>query len=105
MKFDATDLAQYIKDHEAVWPEMQQALVECGWHNYSLFFRADGFAIGYYETEHETHQQACDAMGKQEVNTKWQNAMKRYTASGVRPDEAMQELTHYFYLGTDQQRQ
>ena len=34
MLFDTSDIAQYIKDHETVWPEMQQALRESGWHNY-----------------------------------------------------------------------
>jgi L-rhamnose mutarotase len=46
MKFDSGDLDQYLLDHEAVWPEMQEALVRSGWHNYSLWYRKDGFAIG-----------------------------------------------------------
>jgi hypothetical protein len=37
MKFEPAELSQYLTDHEAVWPEMQEALVACGWHNYSLF--------------------------------------------------------------------
>ena len=55
-----------MKDHEAVWPEMQEALVRCGWHNYSLFCREDGFAVGYFETE-KGLQSALDAMGKEPV--------------------------------------
>ena len=39
LQFETADLDQYLKDHEEVWPEMQQALVDCGWHNYSLFYR------------------------------------------------------------------
>ena len=39
LQFETADLPQYLKDHEEVWPEMQQALVDCGWHNYSLFYR------------------------------------------------------------------
>ena len=50
LQFEPSRLGEYLKDHEAVWPEMQQALVSCGWHNYSLFYRADGFAVGYFET-------------------------------------------------------
>ena len=30
LQFDPTNLPQYIEDHRAVWPEMQQALVNCG---------------------------------------------------------------------------
>ena len=41
MQFNTTELAAYLADHEAVWPEMQQALVAAGWHNYSLFYRED----------------------------------------------------------------
>ena len=52
LQFESSKLGSYLKDHEAVWPEMQTALVECGWHNYSLFYRADGFAVGYFETPH-----------------------------------------------------
>jgi L-rhamnose mutarotase len=101
MKFDTSDLPQYLEDHKSVWPEMQEALRETGWHNYSLFYRPDGFAIGYYETENDTHQNSCDKMDQMEVNARWQEAMKKYTASGVRPDEDMQVLEQYFYLGTD----
>ena len=55
MQFTPSRLDEYLKDHEAIWPEMQQALVECGWHNYSLFYRPDGFAVGYFETSSELY--------------------------------------------------
>jgi hypothetical protein len=35
-------LDEYKEIHKDVWPEMQQALAEAGWHNYSLFMREDG---------------------------------------------------------------
>ncbi len=37
--------------HRHVWPEMQAALRETGWANYSLFLRDDGLLVGYLETE------------------------------------------------------
>ena len=43
-------LAEYKDRHREVWPEMQDALRETGWHNYSLFLRPDGLLIGYVET-------------------------------------------------------
>jgi L-rhamnose mutarotase len=101
MQFDPTNLQQYIEDHKAIWPEMQEALVGCGWHNYSLFYRPDGFAVGYYETDNETHEESCRLMGETAINPRWQDAMKKYTAENVRPDEAMVVLDQYFYLGTD----
>jgi hypothetical protein len=40
-------------------------------------------------------------MGETAINPRWQDAMKKYTAENVRPDEAMVVLDQYFYLGTD----
>ena len=43
-------LQEYKQRHSAVWPDMLQALRETGWTNYSLFLRADGLLVGYFET-------------------------------------------------------
>lgn len=101
MGFETGELDQYLKDHEAVWPEMQRALADCGWHNYSLFYREDGFAVGFFETDAENFQAACARMDAKEVNTRWQAAMKRYTPAKTSPIDAAKELTHYFHLGGD----
>jgi L-rhamnose mutarotase len=50
LKVKSDRLEEYKKRHEAVWPEMLQALRETGWHNYSLFLREDGLLVGYLET-------------------------------------------------------
>jgi L-rhamnose mutarotase len=42
IQFNPALLEEYRKDHESVWPEMQQAIRDAGWHNYSLFCRKDG---------------------------------------------------------------
>lgn len=44
-------LVEYKERHRSVWPEMQAALRETGWGNYSLFLRDDGLLVGYLETE------------------------------------------------------
>jgi L-rhamnose mutarotase len=49
----------------------QQALRDTGWHNYSLFYRDDGFAVGFFESD-ATFAEACARMDKTEVNAKWQ---------------------------------
>ena len=41
---------EYRARHAAVWPDMLEALADTGWRNYSLFLRADGLLIGYFET-------------------------------------------------------
>ena len=100
LQFEASKLGEYLTDHERVWPEMQQALVDCGWHNYSLFYRPDGFAIGYFETDADFGE-ACKRMETHAVNAKWQAAMAKYTCSGDSPLVDAGPLTHYFYLGDD----
>ena len=42
---------EYKKRHAAVWPEMLQALTDCGWKNYSIYLMPDGLVIGYVESE------------------------------------------------------
>ena len=100
LQFEPSRLEGYLKDHESVWPEMQRALVECGWHNYSLFYRPDGMAIGYFETD-ESLDVACRRMDSHPVNAKWQAAMAKYTPQGTSPIDGVSEFQHYFYLGDD----
>jgi L-rhamnose mutarotase len=40
-------IQEYKERHRVVWPEMQDALRETGWNNYSLFLRHDGLLVGY----------------------------------------------------------
>jgi L-rhamnose mutarotase len=68
-------LAEYRERHEAVWPEMLEALSAAGWHNYSLFLREDGLLVGYLETEDFAAAQA--AMAATDVNARWQAEMAR----------------------------
>jgi L-rhamnose mutarotase len=90
-------LAEYKAQHQQVWPEMLQALHEAGWHNYSLFMRADGLIFGYFETE-ESLSAAQAKMAAAEVNTRWQQFMAPFTDSHARPDESFLELEEYFHL-------
>ena len=101
LQFDTANLDQYLKDHEAVWPEMQEALAASGWHNYSLFYRPDGLALGYFETETSGFEEAAANMDSLEVNERWQAAMAKYTPANTSPINAAMELQHYFYLGGD----
>ena len=75
-------LAEYKERHRAVWPEMQHALRETGWCNYSLFLRADGLLVGYLETD--DFENARAGMAKREVNERWQREMARFLRSARR---------------------
>src|SRR6202008_3924357 len=74
--------------HAAVWPEMLRARHETGWHNYSLFLRADGLLIGYVETP-SSIAEAQAAMARTEVNARWQAEMAGFFVEldGRAPDE------------------
>ena len=91
-------LEVYKGTHKNVWPEMQQALRNAGWTNYSLFAREDGTLFGYLETE--DFAQSLAAMDGLDVNTRWQASMAPYfeQLEGKRPDESFQVIEEVFHL-------
>ena len=98
-KVNPNRMAEYKAYHQAVWPEMQDALRRTGWHNYSLFLREDGLIFGYFETP-ESLQAAQAGMEKEEVNARWQALMAPFFEGlgGLRPDQGMLELEEIFHL-------
>ena len=91
-------LAEYKIRHQAVWPEMLQALRETGWNNYSLFLRSDGLLVGYLETE--DFERAQKGMAQRKINDKWQREMADFFVlqAGMTPDQQMQPLPEVFHL-------
>jgi L-rhamnose mutarotase len=91
-------LREYKDAHKNVWPEMRSALSKHGWHNYSLFLRDDGLLVGYVETP--DFKKAVAGMQTEEVNGRWQKAMKDFfieLGSGA-ADTSMAPLEQVFYL-------
>jgi L-rhamnose mutarotase len=99
LKVKEGKIDEYKKAHEAVWPEMKQALSRTGWHNYSLFIRDDGLLFGYFETP-DDFETALAGMEDEPINETWQAAMSDYFESlgGKRADESMIELEEVFHL-------
>lgn len=89
-------LEEYRARHREVWPEMQQALRDTGWGNYSLFLTDDGLLVGYLETEDFTAAQA--GMAATEVNARWQAEMAEFFVDVERADTAMKPLDEVFHL-------
>jgi L-rhamnose mutarotase len=91
-------IAEYRARHEAVWPEMLNALSRTGWRNYSLFISDTGMVIGYLETD--DFDAARRAMEETAVNTRWQAEMVGFFEGleGRRPDEGFLLLDEYFHL-------
>ena len=93
-------MADYVRRHAAVWPDMLQALADSGWHNYSLFLFPDGLLVGYVEAADLTAAQA--GMAATEVNRRWQAEMSPFFIGldGRGPDEGLLVLQPVFHLET-----
>lgn len=94
-------LDEYVERHRDVWPDMQAALRDSGWHNYSLFLRDDGLLIGYVESA--DLEAAQKAMAATDVNTRWQAQMTEFFTGidGRPPDESFLLLPEIFHLKED----
>jgi L-rhamnose mutarotase len=99
LKVKEDKIDEYKKHHEAVWPEMLEALRRHGWRNYSLFMRGDGLLFGYFETP-DSFQAALDGMAGEPINDRWQEFMAPYfeSAAGAHADQMMVELQEVFHL-------
>jgi L-rhamnose mutarotase len=91
-------IEEYKERHRSVWPEMMKALRETGWHNYSLFLRADGLLVGYLETE--DFERARAGMANRDINTRWQREMSGFFVKPetLLPDQAMVPLEEIFHV-------
>ena len=94
LRVDPERLDEYKQRHRDVWPEMQQALRDTGWGNYSLFLREDGLLVGYLETE--DFEAAQRGMAATDVNDRWQSEMAEFF--GERADEGLVRLEEVFHL-------
>ena len=99
LKVKPDKIDEYKKFHQAVWPEMLAALRRTGWHNYSLFMRADGLLFGYFETP-ESLESALAGMAKEEVNARWQEFMAPFFEGlgGAHADQGLVVLEEVFHL-------
>lgn len=99
LKVKEDKMAEYKAAHQAVWPEMLDAIRRAGYHNYSLFMAENGMLFGYFET-HESLQTVGEAMSKEEVNTRWQTYMADFFEGigGKHADEGMVSLEEVLYL-------
>ncbi|MFZ1086831.1 MAG: L-rhamnose mutarotase [Terracidiphilus sp.] len=98
LKVRKDKVEEYRRRHEQVWPEMQAALRETGWCNYSLFLREDGLLVGYLETP--DFERARAAMQEYTVNARWQAEMAPFFESLEQgsADTSMFPLGEVFHL-------
>lgn len=72
LKIHKEDQEEYIKRHQAVYPELLQAFREAGIKTYSIFID-EGTLFAYMEVE--DFDQAMKTLDQHEANIRWQNFM------------------------------
>ena len=87
----------YVRMHADTWPELVRDLDRCGWQNYSLFLRDDGFLAGYLETPDWAAAQ--QAMSASTIAPLWSIEMDRLVVPGTRMRYLMHRLTLEAALG------
>ncbi|MDQ2833972.1 MAG: L-rhamnose mutarotase [Acidobacteriota bacterium] len=97
LKLRPDRVPEYIDRHRRVWPEMQAALRDTGWGNYTLFLGPNALLIGYLETE--DFEEARRSMQALAINRRWQTEMAPFfEPSETSPDDAMRPLPELFHL-------
>ena len=98
LQVDPERLAEYRERHAAVWPDMLRAIEASGRRNYSLFLRADGLLIGYYETDDDSASQS--ALEHDPRTAAWEAEMAGFfiALDGARPDQGAPRLPEVFHL-------
>ena len=98
LQVDPARLDEYAERHAAVWPDMLRAIEASGRRNYSLFLRADGLLIGYYETDDDAASQT--ALEQDPRTAAWEAEMAGFfiALDGARPDQGAPRLAEVFHL-------
>jgi len=90
-------LDEYIRLHQAVWPELLADMRAAGIGNYTIF--SDGPELfGYYEVDDP--EKAQQAMAHSNANRRWQQFMANYLATPIDPDhpESQRNLREIFRM-------
>jgi L-rhamnose mutarotase len=91
-------IQQYLETHQAVWPELLDAIRTSGLRNWSLFIRPDGLVVGYLEGENI--QESLRQLGRTEANARWQAHVASFFegGSGDLNTGGPEWLKQYFHL-------
>ena len=87
-------LEEYLRAHEAVWPDMLDAIRAAGIRNYTIF-RDGNRMFGYFEADDLAA--AGRYLAEQKVSARWQDAMAELLEERV-PDEGPPALDQVFRL-------
>ena len=80
---DPDRVADYRREHDAVWPELVALYKRCGITEVGCFIGGNRLAV-FLETDPDLFPQMRDTLAADPVEQKWQALMKRYNAPGAR---------------------
>ena len=90
-------LDEYIRRHDAIWPEMTQVLNEAGIRNYTIWNVGDEL-FGYYECDSVAY--AAKVQRESEVVARWNVYMKDVMVMATDPQtDEVQMLKQVFLHG------
>ncbi|MGB3149156.1 MAG: L-rhamnose mutarotase [Maribacter sp.] len=96
MKVYPDKIAEYIKKHNPIWPELEKILKEHGIHNYSIFLDEEtNFLFGYAEVESE---EKWNAIAKTDICKKWWAYMKDMMETNTDNSPVSVNLENVFYM-------
>ena len=88
-------LEEYIKRHDAIWPEMKLMLHEAGIRNYTIW-NVGNELFGYYECD--SIEKASAVQSSSEVNARWDLYMKDIMVMDKDPITGAQPLLKQVFL-------
>jgi L-rhamnose mutarotase len=89
--------AAYDAAHEAVWPELLEAIRAAGVREWLIF--RDGLDL-FHAIDCEDYDRAIATLAANPVNARWQAEMAPFfeALDGQRPDEGLLQLEEVFHL-------
>ena len=96
MRVKAGQEAEYRRRHQAVWPEMLQALKDAGCSNYSIFMRGQDLFAYMEVTDFERFKEQMAASPDAQ---RWESHMAGIMERGILPETGFHEvLPEVFHL-------
>lgn len=90
-------LEEYIKRHDAIWPEMKELLKKAGIRNYTIW-NVGNELIGYYECE-QGAEYAAKVQAESPIVNKWNDYMKDVMTMSMDPETGAQpKMRQVFFL-------
>ncbi len=96
MKLNPGQKAEYIKRHNAIWPELKQLLKEAGVNEYSIFL--DEATNTLFAFQKNTGNEGSQNLGETEIVKKWWAYMADIMETNPDNSPVSFELEEVFYM-------